>query len=43
MPPPVPLQDGLDAIDCDAYEDNSDEFLSANSPDSKYDVTEDPI
>ena len=43
MPPPVPPQDGLDAIDCSANEDSSDKFISANSTDSEYDTTEDPI
>ena len=43
MPPPVPPQDGLDAIDCSANKDNSDKFISANSTDFEYDTTEDPI
>ena len=43
MPPPVPPQDGLDAIDCSANEDNSDEFISANSIDSEYDTRKDSI
>ena len=43
MPPLVPLQDGLDVIDCSANKDNFNEFISANSTDSKYDTTEDPI
>ena len=42
MPPPVPLQDGLDAIECNANKDNFDEFISANSTDFEYDTTEDP-
>ena len=43
MPSPVPPQDGLDAIDCSDNKDNSDKFVSANSIDSDYDITEDPI
>ena len=31
MSPPVPSQDSLNAIDCSANEDNSDEFIFANS------------
>ena len=42
MPLPVPPQDGLDAFDCNANEDNSDIFISANSTDSEYDTTENP-
>ena len=43
MLPPVPPQDGLDAIDCSSNEDNSDKFISANSSDSEYDATKDFI
>ena len=43
MPPPVPPQDGLDAIDSSADEDNSEKFISANSTDSEYNTTEDSI
>ena len=39
--PSMPRQDGLDAIDSSADEDNSDEFISTNSTDS--DTTKDPI
>ena len=42
IPTPVPPQNGLDAIDCSANENNSDEFVFANSTDSEYDATEDP-
>ena len=41
--PPVPPQDGLDALDCSANEDNSEEFISANSTNSENNTTEDPI
>ena len=39
------LKKGRDAIGCGANEDNSDEFISANSTctDSEYDTTEDLI
>ena len=43
MPPPMPLQDGLDAIDCYANKDNSNELISANSRDSEYETTKDPL
>ena len=43
MPPPVPPQDGLDAINCSANKDNANKVVSANSTDSEYDTTEDPI
>ena len=43
MPPAVLSQDGIDAIDCSANEENSNEFISTNSRDSKYDTTEDPV
>ena len=43
MPPRVPPQDGLDAIDCSSNESNSNRFIFANSTDSEYDTTEDPI
>ena len=39
----MPPQDGLDAIDCSADEDNSNKFISSNSTDSEYDTTEDHI
>ena len=42
MPPTMPLQNGLDAIDCSANEDNSDELISANSTDFEYETTKDP-
>ena len=38
MPPPVLPQNGLDAIDYSANEDNSNEFISANSTYSEYDA-----
>ena len=41
MPPPVPPQHGLDAIDNSADEDNSDGLTSSNYTDS--DTTENPI
>ena len=40
---PLPPQNGLDAIYCSANEDNFEEFISANSTDSEYDTTENPI
>ena len=43
MPPSVSLQDGLDAINCKAKEDNSDILISVNSTDSENDTTEDTI
>ena len=43
IPPSVPPQDGLDAIDCSANENNSEKFISANSTNSVYDTTGDPI
>ena len=39
----MPPQDGLDAIDCNANKEDSDEFISANSTDSEYDTTKDPF
>ena len=41
MPPPVPSQDGLGAIDCNANKDTFNKFISANFTDSEYDTTED--
>ena len=43
MPPPMLSQDWLDAINCSANEGNFDEFISANSSDSEYYTTENPI
>ena len=43
MLPPVPPQDGLNAIVCSANKENSDEFIFANSFDSDLKTTEDPI
>ena len=41
MPPPVPLQHGLDVTNSSADEDNSDGLTSSNYTDS--DANEDPI
>ena len=43
MPLSVPSQDKLDAIDCSANENNTNEFISTNSTDFKYDTTKDLI
>ena len=43
MPQSVPPQEGFNAIDFSANEDNSDKFISANSTDSEYDTTENPF
>ena len=43
MPPSMPSQDGLDAIDCSANETNSEKFISANSTYFEYNITEDSI
>ena len=43
MPPTMLSQDWLDAINCSANEGNFDEFISANSSDSEYYTTENPI
>ena len=43
MSTPVLPQDGLDAIDCNANEDNSNEFISAISIDFEHDTTENSI
>ena len=41
MPPPMPLQHGLDATDSNADENNSNELISSNYTET--DTTEDPI
>ena len=43
MPPPMPPQDELDAIDYSANKNNSDKFISANSTDSEYNTTDNLI
>ena len=43
MPSLVFLQNGIDAVDYSANKKNSDEFISANSTDSKYNTTENTI
>ena len=43
MPPPVPPQNGLDAINYFVCKDDYDKFISANSTDAEYYVTENLI
>ena len=43
MAPAVLLQDGLDSINYNAFKDDYDKFISANSTNSEYDATEYPI